>query len=138
MNLTPTEKERLFEVCRIIWPDAGMDENGEIFVPFSVVIPGAHVSPDEARAARRPRRPSSDELPALVANAQSVIAFNGGTASRPAPKRQHIDEPSYSYGLLWGAPSAPNCPLRAVLERLGTPTKKRFGSTQKHEANERL
>jgi hypothetical protein len=66
MNLTPTEKERLFEVCKIIWPDAGMDENGEIFVPFSV---GAHVSPGETRAARRPRRPSSDELPALVVNA---------------------------------------------------------------------
>jgi hypothetical protein len=130
MELSDEEKLRRLEMYRLIWPNVQVDEKGEVWIPFTIDLSDCIESPKVGRTDWRRPRPSSDDLPGVVSGAQSVITFNGGRPSQPAPKRQHIDELSYSYGLLWGVACALNCSLREVLDKLGTPTKKRARSTR--------
>jgi len=86
-------------------------------IPFVVDLSDALARPAEKRALAK--RPSRSQLSALVADAQRVITFNGGTATRIPPKRQHIDLLSYAYGVLWGIATALDSPLAEVVERFG-------------------
>lgn len=89
--------------------------NPNFTIPLVVDLSDAVVRPVEKRAPAK--RPSRSQLSALVADAQRVITFNGGTATRIPPKRQHIDLLSYAYGVLWGIATALDCSLTEVVEK---------------------
>lgn len=123
MWLDHIDRQKLLAIFQEAWPDAYLDETGEVLIPIRISL-----SDEDApiRSEPKPRpRPSIEDLGQRVKDAQATITFNGGTATRAPTKRQHFDQLSYAYGLLWGAASALDIPLQELIERYGSPKPRR-------------